>query len=83
MPIGSRGWEKFIFFWQNALKNNRLRMERRLAGNMKTYDLQVKEIAILIAIGTFVFPKDWTPFSTNEIWTFSLLYQMINPSCDL
>ena len=42
-------------------------MERRLAGNMKTYDLQVKEIAILIAIGTFVFPKDWTPFSTNEI----------------
>ena len=27
---------KFIFFWQNALKNNILRMERRLAGNMKT-----------------------------------------------
>ena len=61
MPIGSRGWEKFIFFWQNALKNNRLRMERRLAGNMKTYDLQVKEIAISIAIATFCFSKGLGP----------------------
>ena len=50
---------------------------------MKAYDLQVKKIAISIAIASFFFPKNWFPFSTDEIQTLSLLYRMVNPTCEL
>ena len=51
---------KVNFFRQNASKNNRLGFERRLVGNMKAYDLQVKKIAISIAIASF-FSKELVP----------------------